>query len=100
MSTVSILVDISHAASLSLKKKNSAYNKSWHSVVVVIQLPSHVRLFLTPWIIARQAFLPLTTSQSLSKFMSIALVMPSRHLILSQSPLLPSIFPSIRIFSN
>ena len=97
MSSVSILVFLMQILFLK-KKKSSAYNISWHSVVV-IQLPSHVQFFLTPWTTTHQAFLPLTTSQSLSKFMSIALVMPSRHLILSHS-LLPSIFPSIRIFSN
>ena len=98
MSSVSILVYLMQILFLKKKKKSSAYNISWHSVVV-IQSPSHVQFFLTPWTTTRQAFLPLTTSQSLSKFMSIALVMPSRHLILSHS-LLPSIFPSIRIFSN
>ena len=69
--------------------------------VVVIQLPSHVQLFATPWTEARQASLSLTISWSLSKFMSIALVMPSSHLILwCPLFLLPSIFPSIRDFSN
>ena len=54
----------------------------------------------TPWTIACQASLSLTISRSLPKFMSIALVMPSSHLILWCLLLLPSIFPSIRDFSN
>ena len=56
---------------------------------------------MTPWIAARQASLSITISRSLLKLMSIALVMPSNHLILCH-PLLfpPSIFPSIRVFSN
>ena len=56
---------------------------------------------MTPWLVARQASLSITNSQSLLKLMSIALVMPSNHLILC-CPLflLPSIFPSIRVFSN
>ena len=60
-----------------------------------------VQLFATPWTAARQASLSITNSRSLPKFMSIAAVMPSNHLILCQSLLLlPSIFPSIRVFSN
>ena len=66
-----------------------------------VQLLSHVRLFVTPWTAAHQAFLSITNSQSLLKFMSIESVMPSNHLILCQPLLLPpSIFPSIRVFSN
>ena len=67
----------------------------------VVQLPSRVRLFVTPWAAACQASLSLTIFRSLPKFMSIALVMPSSHLILwCPLLLLPSIFPSIRDFSN
>ena len=68
---------------------------------VVVQPPSYICLFATPWTAACQACLSLTISQSWPKFMSIALVMPSSHLIL-WCPLLPlpSIFPSIRVFSN
>ena len=60
-----------------------------------------VLLFATPWTAACQAFLSITNSQSLLKLISIELVMPSNHLILCR-PLLfpPSIFPSIRVFSN
>ena len=62
---------------------------------------SHVRLFATPWTAARQAFLSFTNSQSLLKLMPIELVMPSNHLILCHPLLLlPSIFPSIRVFSS
>ena len=69
--------------------------------VVVIQSPGHVQLFSTPWAAAPQASLSLTNSWSLPKFMSIALVMPSNHLILWYLLLLlPSIFPSIRDFSS
>ena len=66
-----------------------------------VQLLSHARLFATPWTAASQVFLSITNSQSLLTLMSIELVMPSNHLILCH-PLLfsPSIFPSIRIFSN
>ena len=61
---------------------------------------SHVRLFLTPWTAAFQASLSITSSQSLLKLMPIELVMPSNHLILCSSLLLlPSISPSIRVFS-
>ena len=71
------------------------------SVAVVVQSPTHVRLFATPWTVAHHTSLSLTTSQSLPKFMSLVSVMPSSHLIL-WCPLsgLPSIFPSIRDFSN
>ena len=55
---------------------------------------------VTPWTAARQASLSITNSQSLLKLMSIELVMPSSHLILCHPLLLPSIFPSIRVFSN
>ena len=67
----------------------------------LVQLLSHVRFFVTPWTAALQASLSITNSQSLLKLMSIELVMPSNHLILRHPLLLlPSIFPSIRIFSN
>ena len=62
---------------------------------------SHVRLFVTPWTAARQAFLYITNSWSSPKPMSIESMMPSNHLILCcPLLLLPSIFPSIRVFSN
>ena len=66
-----------------------------------VQSLSHVRLFASPWTVACQASLSITHSQSLLKIMSIVSVMPSNHLSLCQSLLLPpSIFPSIRVFSN
>ena len=66
-----------------------------------VQLLSHVQLFATPWTTARQDSLSITNSQGLPKFMSIELVIPSNHLILCHPLLLlPSIFPSIRVFSN
>ena len=58
------------------------------------------QLLVTPWTAARQASLSLTIYRSLPKFMSIASVMPSSHLILWHPLLLPSIVPSIRDFSN
>ena len=65
-----------------------------------VQSLSHVQLFATPWTAARQASLSITNSQSPPKPMSIELVMPSTHLILCRPLLLPSIFPSIRVFTN
>ena len=66
-----------------------------------VQLLSHVWPFATPWTTACQASLSITSSWSLLKLMSIELVMPSNHLILCHPLLLPpSIFPSIRVFSN
>ena len=66
-----------------------------------IQSPSYVQLFATPWTAARQASLSITNSQSLLKLMFIESVMLSNHLILCHPLLLlPSIFPSIRAFSN
>ena len=69
-------------------------------IVVVVQSLSHVQLFVTPWTAALQASLSFTVSQDLLKLMSIKSVMPSNHLILCPLLLLPSIFPSIRVFSN
>ena len=66
-----------------------------------VQSLSHVRLFVTPWITARQASLSITNSQSSLKLMSIESVMPSSHLILCfPLLLLPPIPPNIRVFSN
>ena len=66
-----------------------------------VQSLSSVWLFVTPWTTARQASLSITNSRSLPKLMSIESVMPSNHLILCHPLLLlPSIFPSIRVFSN
>ena len=68
--------------------------------VVVVQWLSRVQLFVTLWTAARQASLSITNSRSLPKLMSIQSVMPSNHLISCHPLLLPSIFPSIRGFSN
>ena len=66
-----------------------------------VQSLSRVQLSTIPWTAARQVSLSITNSQSLLKLMSIELVMPSSHLILCHPLLLPpSIFPSIRVFSN
>ena len=66
-----------------------------------VQSLSRVSLFVTPWTAARQASLSITNSWSSLKLMSIESVMPSSHLILCHPLLLlPSIFPSIRVFSN
>ena len=66
-----------------------------------VQSFSRVRLFVTPWTAVHQASLSFTISQSLLKLMSIESVMPSNYLILDHPfLLLPSIFPSIRVFSN
>ena len=65
-----------------------------------VQSLSHVWLFATPWITARQASLSIINSWSSLRLMSIESVMPSSHLIHCCPLLLPSIFPSIRVFSN
>ena len=71
------------------------------SAISSVQLLSHVQLFVTPWTAARQASLSITNYWSLLKLTSVESVMPSNHLVLC-CPLLfpPSIFPSIRVFSN
>ena len=68
---------------------------------IVVQLPSHVQLFATPWTAACQASLSFTVSPSLLRLMFLELVIPSNHPLLCH-PLfpLPSIFPRIRVFSN
>ena len=77
--------------------------KYWSGVPLPspVQSFSRVQLFVTPWTAARQASLSFTISQGLLKLMSIESVMPSNHLILCYPLLLlPSIFPSIRVFSS
>ena len=74
---------------------------SWHHLFSSVQSLCQVQLFVIPWTAARQASLSLTNSRSLLKLMSIEAVMPSNHLILCRPLLLlPSIFPSIRVFSS
>ena len=69
--------------------------------IVVVQSLSHVWFFETSWIPARQAPLSSTISRSLSKFMPIESVLPSNHFVFCRPLLLlPSIFPSIRVFSS
>ena len=70
-------------------------------IAVIVQSLSHVQSFATPWTSAHQASLSVTVSWSLFKPMSIESVMPSNHLIFCHPLLLlPSIFPSIRVFFN
>ena len=78
-----------------------AFDKCYLLQFSSVQTLSHVQLFATPWATAHQASPSITNSRSLPKLMSIESVMPSNHLILCH-PLffLPSIFPSIRVFSN
>ena len=93
---------------LTEKKRDTKYNMKYDCIFVflnyvtaaaVVQSPSHVQVFMTPWTAAFQDFLSFNISLSLLKLMSIESVMPSRHLILYCPPL-PSVFPSIRVFSN
>ena len=69
-------------------------------VTVVVESLSNIQLLETPWTAALQASLSFTISQNLFKLMSIESVMPPNHLILCCPLLLPSIFPSIRVFSK
>ena len=68
------------------------------SQFISVQSLSHLRLFEIPWTTAPQASLSITNSQSFLKLMSIKSLMPSNHLILCHSLLLPSIFPNISVF--
>ena len=83
---------------------NMAIYQVLHDIAVhfsSVQSLSHVWCFATQWTAARQASLSITNSWSLLRLMSIELVMPSNHVILCcRLLLLPSIFPSIRVFSN
>ena len=80
---------------LLLRKKDS------EQYLLSVHLLSSVRLFATPWTTACQASLSINNSRSLPKLISTELVMPSKHLILCRLLLLlPSTFPSIRVFSN
>ena len=74
---------------------------NFFKVISSVQLLCHVWLYVAPWTAAHQASLSIINSQSVLKLKSIELVMPSNHLILCHPLLLlPSIFPSIRVFSN
>ena len=84
-----------------IESEDGCVVSDWWVQFSSVQSLSHVRLFATPWTASCQAFLSITKSSSLLKLMSIKLVMPSNHLILCQPLLLlPSIFLSIRVFSN
>ena len=75
--------------------------KIFNTVIISpVQSLSRVQLFATPWTAAYQVSLSITNSQSLLRLMSIESVMPSNRFILCHPLLLPSIFPSIRVFSN
>jgi len=81
----------------------SEYSRSteWQDISVVVVVQSLSLVFATPWIAASQASLCFTVSWSLLKLMSIESVIPFSHLILCRPLLLlPSIFPSLRVFSN
>ena len=85
----------------SRKRLTDLENELMVALVVVAQSLSRVQLFVTPWTAAHQASLSFTISQSLIKLISIELVKPFNHLILCcPLLLLPSIFPSIRVFTN
>ena len=87
-----------------LKRKEILTNATmWMNFedIVVVQSLSHVQFFATPWTATHSASLYITSSWSLLKLMSIELLMPSNHLILCHPLLLlPSVFPSIRVFSS
>ena len=95
---VSNILEISKPQICLLSCEAILYNS--YTGISSVQLLSRVWLFVTPWTAACQASLSITNSQSLLKLMSIESVMPSNHLILCHPLLLPSIFPSIRVFSN
>ena len=82
--------------SMKLAKQSTLIQQS----IVVFQSVSRVQLFVMPWTVASQALLSFTIFWSLLKLMCIELVMPSNHLVLCHPLLLPSVFPSIRVFSN
>ena len=84
-----------------IKSKLPRIHRQVEELFTSVQSISRVQFFATPWTAAHQASLSMTNSQSLPKLMSIELVMPSNHLILCLPLLLlPSIFPSIRVFPN
>ena len=86
---------------ISIEKNLYSAALGWSHIQVSVQSISPVQLFVTPWTAACHSSLSITKTRSLLQLMSIESVMPSNHLILCRSlPLLPSIFPSIRIFSN
>ena len=88
-------------ASVDRSQEGQHYHPISNARGTSVQSLSHVRLFATPWTAARQASLPITNARSLLKLMSAESVMPTSRLILSYHLLLlPSIFPSITVFSS
>ena len=92
-------------ASPALAGGSFSTSTTWEALNMTVQFSSVqslscVQLFATSWTAPHQAFLSITNSRSLLKLMSIELVMPSNHLILCCSLFLPSVFPSIRVFSS
>ena len=76
------------------------YPRGWGKLDYVVQSLSHVQLFATPWTVTCQASLSFTISWRFLKIMSIEMVMSSNHPVFCHPLILPSIFPSIRCFSN
>ena len=93
---------ISHKFSLASMRSACFFRLylSFNLLLLFVESLSCGQLSMTPWTAARQASLSFTISQSLLQLMYIESVMPSNHLILSRPLLLPSVFPSIRVFSN
>ena len=90
---------VTHRANLSLRGRG--FLEGPFRLAGAVQLLSPVQLFATPWAVPCQASLSITDSRSLLKLMSVESVMPSNHLILCRPLLLlPSISPSIRVFSH
>ena len=85
---------------MALEPGFSAFLSFYKQCHLSVQSLSHVQLFATSWTAACQASLSINNSQSLLKLMSIESVIPSNHLVLCHPLLLPSIFPSIRVFSK
>ena len=97
---VLVATSMSHHDSL-LKFLATSSLSAFSSLTVSVQSLGCVKLFATPWTAARQVSLSITNSQSLLKLTSTESVMPSNHLILCRPHfLLPSTFPSIRVFSS
>ena len=98
-------VPVSKRGNLSAREGGRSRNliqkrvNNFKSMIVAVQSSSRIPLFATLWTAAHQAFLSITSSRNMPKFMSIELVMPSNHLILCHPLLLlPLIFPRIRVF--
>ena len=96
-----ILFELRNVSFYNTKWKMYLFQNRDQCVFAVVQFLSHVRLFWTPWTAACQTFLSFTSPWSLLRFLFIELVMLSNRLILCHPLLLlPSVFPSIRVFSS